>query len=247
MALSKNQIKYISSLQLKKFREETGHFIVEGEKIVSELILQHKYKIVGLYALEKWIETHKKLLSSSNINFHICSEKDMERISLLKTAAQVIIILENKVTNIPNPKNKQNLILENIQDPGNLGTIIRTADWFGIENIFCSENTVELTNPKVLQATMGSFLRVNISYVNLEKMILDNPNIPCYAALLDGKNAFEINFPDEMFLMIGNEGKGLSENLLTVPNIPVSIPKFGKAESLNAAIATAIFCAKIRM
>jgi TrmH family RNA methyltransferase len=247
MALSNNQIKYISSLQQKKFREETGHFIVEGEKIVSELILQHKYKIVGLYAREKWIETHKKLLSSSNINFHICSEKDMERISLLKTATQVITVLENKETKIPNPKNKQNLVLENIQDPGNLGTIIRTADWFGIENIFCSENTVEITNPKVIQATMGSFLRVNVSYIDLESLILAHPNIPCYAALLEGKNAFEINFPNEMFLMIGNEGKGLSEKILSVPNFPVSIPKFGKAESLNAAIATAILCAKIRM
>jgi TrmH family RNA methyltransferase len=247
MSLSKNQIKNVSALHLKKYRDETGHFIVEGEKIIAELFFQQKYKIVCLYALNNWIECNKIQLINLKIEFHTCSEKDMERISILKTPSPVLCVLKKNETNLSDPKYKQNLILEGIQDPGNLGTIIRTADWFGIENIYCSEDSVELTNPKVLQASMGSFLRVNINYVNLENLIQEYPEISCYAAVLNGKNAFEIKYPAEMFLLIGNEGRGLSEKILSLPNIAVSIPKYGTAESLNAGIATAVLCAKLKM
>jgi TrmH family RNA methyltransferase len=247
MALSKNQIKNITSLHLKKHREESGHFIVEGEKITIELLSQQRYKIIGIYALEKWIEKNKALIISADFPIYLCSSNDMERISILKNATEVITILEIPKQNTANVNNKQNLILENIQDPGNLGTIIRTADWFGIENIFCSPDTVELYNPKVIQATMGSFLRVNVYYTDLEKIITDYNYIPKYTAVLNGQNAFEISFPSEMFLLIGNEGKGLSSKILSYTNIAVSIPKFGQAESLNAAIATAILLSKLKM
>jgi TrmH family RNA methyltransferase len=247
MSLSKNQIKYLSALHQKKFRDETGHFIVEGEKIAVELLSQQKYKILSLYALENWIESNKIQLSNLKIQFHSCSEKDMERISTLKTPSPVLFVLNKIDLSLSNPRNKQNIVLESIQDPGNFGTIIRTADWFGIENIYCSEDTVELTNPKVLQASMGSFLRVNVNYVNLEKFLAEYSIIPTYAAVLNGKNAFDLKYPSELFLMIGNEGKGLSEKMLSQPNIPISIPKFGKAESLNAGIAASILCAKLKM
>ncbi len=247
MSLLKNQIKYLSSLHQKKFRDETGHFIVEGEKIANELLSQQKFKIVSLYALENWIKKNKSQLTNLKIQFHSCSEKDMERISTLKTASPVLFVLNKLDLAISDPYKRQNIILESIQDPGNFGTIIRTADWFGIENIYCSEDTVELTNPKVIQASMGSFLRVNVNYINLVNFLEEYAKIPCYAAVLNGKNAFDLKYPEELFLMIGNEGKGLSEKILELPNIAISIPKFGKAESLNAGIATSILCAKLKM
>lgn len=247
MALSKNQIKSITSLHLKKHREESGQFIVEGEKITIELLSQQRYKIIGIYALEKWIEKNKALIISANFPYYTCSSNDMERISILKNASEVITILEIQNQKKPIVENKQNLILENIQDPGNLGTIIRTADWFGIENIFCSKDTVELYNPKVIQATMGSFLRVNVYYTDLENIMSEYVSITKYTAVLNGQNAFEISFPDEMFLLIGNEGKGLSTKILSYPHVAVSIPKFGQAESLNAAVATAILLSKLKM
>lgn len=247
MSLSKNQIKYLGSLHQKKFRDETGHFIVEGEKIAAELLQQQKYKILSLYALENWIESNRVQLTNLKIQFHSCSEKDMERISTLKTPSPVLFVLNKLDLAISDPYNRQNIILESIQDPGNFGTIIRTADWFGIENIFCSEDTVELTNPKVLQASMGSFLRVNVHYINLENLLEEYAKIPSYAAVLNGKNAFDLKYPGELFLMIGNEGRGLSEKILALPNIAISIPKFGKAESLNAGIAASILCAKLKM
>jgi len=247
MSLSKNQIKYLSSLHQKKFRDESGQFIVEGEKIAIELLTQQKYKIAALYARENWIESNKFQLTGLNFQIYSCSEKDMERISTLKSASPVLLVLNKQYSGDSNPINKQNIVLENIQDPGNFGTIIRTADWFGIDNIFCSEDTVELTNPKVLQASMGSFLRVNVSYVNLENFLSLHSKIPCYTAVLNGKNAFEIKYPNELFLLIGNEGRGLSDKIMSLPNIQISIPKFGHAESLNAGIAASILCAKLRM
>lgn len=247
MALSKNHIKYVSSLHLKKYRDESGYFIVEGDKIIAELFKQQKYEIASLYAHNNWIESNKSELIRLNIEYHVCNDKDFERISMFKTPSHVLCVLKKAQTTLLDPKNKHNLLLESIQDPGNLGTIIRTADWFGIENIFCSEDCVELTNPKVIQATMGSFLRVNLQYIQLEKVISEYPEIACYTAVLNGLNAFEIKFPSELFLMIGNEGRGISEKMLSLPHIPISIPKFGKAESLNAALAASILCAKLKM
>jgi len=247
MALSKNHIKYVCSLHLKKYRDESGYFIVEGDKITAELLKQQKYEIRSLYAHNNWIESNKSELIKLNIEYHSCSDNDFERISMLKTPSRVLCILKKAETNLSNPKNKQNLLLDSIQDPGNLGTIIRTADWFGIENIFCSEDCVELTNPKVIQASMGSFLRINMHYVKLEKIISEYAEIACYAAVLNGLNAFDIKYPSELFLMIGNEGRGISEKMLSLPHIPISIPKFGNAESLNAALAASILCAKLKM
>jgi TrmH family RNA methyltransferase len=246
MAVSKNQIKFISSLHLKKNREEEGLFIVEGEKIAVEILSQKRYNIKTIFALQDWIVENNANLNPQKYEIFSCNESDLERISALKTPNRVLFVLETVLPVLQSPKGKKNLILDSIQDPGNLGTIIRIADWFGIENIYCSKETVELYNSKVLQATMGSFLRVNLSYLNLSEFLTSYPEIPCYAALLNGENVFSTKFPDEAFLLIGNEGKGISDNLLQLPHIPISIPRFGHAESLNAAVATGILCALLK-
>ncbi len=137
------------------------------------------------------------------------------------------------------------MILDNIQDPGNLGTIIRTADWFGIKTIICSENTVEVYNPKTVQSTMGSLCRVNIIYTNLNTF-LSETNIPVYGALLEGNSIYNIKWGKEGLILLGNEGHGISHELIQKISIPVTIPSFGKAESLNVAVSTAIFCNELR-
>jgi TrmH family RNA methyltransferase len=246
MMLSKNQIKFICSLHQKKNREIEGLFLVEGDKIVHEVLSQDKYKIQAVIALKDWFTENSQILNSKIYKTFECNENDLSKISNFKTHGKVILVVH--IDNIKKNviiKNK-NLVLDNLQDPGNLGTIIRIADWFGIENIFCSETSVELYNPKVLQSTMGSFLRVNIHYVNLENLFLEHPNIPRYAAVLKGKNAKEVPFEEDAFIIIGNESKGISNEILNLQHIPISIPKYGHAESLNAAVATGILCSMIK-
>jgi TrmH family RNA methyltransferase len=139
---------------------------------------------------------------------------------------------------------KFSIVLDGIQDPGNMGTIIRTADWYGIENIICSEDCVEVYNPKVVQATMGSLSRMNVHYVDLEE-ILAHTKLPVYGALLDGENIYNTNFGTEGLIVMGNEGKGLTDKVKQLVTRAITIPRGGKAESLNVAIATAIFCSEI--
>ena len=246
MMLSKNQIKIICSLHQKKTREFEGLFLVEGDKIVQEVLSQNKYKIQAVIALRDWIIENSQILDHNKYTIYECNEDDLSKISNFKTHGKVILVVHTLKLEKNQIIRNRNLILDNLQDPGNLGTIIRIADWFGIENIFCSETSVELYNPKVLQSTMGSFLRVNVHYINLENLFLEHPNVTRYAAVLDGKNAFEISYDEDAFIIIGNESRGISDKILKIPHVPVSIPKYGQAESLNAAVATGILCAFIR-
>ena len=141
-------------------------------------------------------------------------------------------------------KNKFSLVLDDVQDPGNLGTIIRTADWFGIENIICSEHTVEVYNPKTVQSTMGSLARMNMYYTDLSTFI-DDINLPVFGALLDGNNIYKVDWGNEGLILLGNEGHGISEKLIKKITMPVTIPRIGKAESLNVAVSAAIFCSEL--
>ncbi|MDB5031130.1 MAG: methyltransferase [Mucilaginibacter sp.] len=171
----------------------------------------------------------------------------MGKISSLKTAPDVIAVV--KIPQWPglnyNMLNKKfSIVLDSIQDPGNMGTIIRTADWFGIDHIICSEDCVEVYNPKVVQATMGSLSRINVHYVDLPA-VLSQINLPVYGALLDGENIYNTNFGSEGLVVMGNEGNGLSEEVKQLVNKAITIPRAGNAESLNVAIATAIFCSEI--
>ena len=242
--LSKSQVSLLQSLQHKKFRREHGVFLVEGLKSVNEFI-QSAYTIETIYHAPAIAPKLLKL--SHKINTIEISLTIQQKISSLKTPADVIAVV--KIPNWPvlkpvSLKNKFSLILDGLQDPGNMGTIIRTADWFGIENIICSEDTVDVYNPKVVQATMGSLARVNLHYMDLTT-VLPNAGLPVYGALFDGEDIYATNFGTEGFIVMGNEGNGLRPEIIKLVSKAVTIPRFGSAESLNVAIATAIFCSEI--
>ncbi len=232
--LNKNEIKYIQSLCQKKQRQEERLFLAEGTKLVDELLQSH-FRIRKIYALPDWIEQHSGITDVVTV-----SEIELQRISSLQTPNQVLAVVEQEqMGEQPVFKKQLTLMLDGIQDPGNMGTIIRIADWFGIKQIIASEDSVELYNPKVIQSTMGGFLRVQVWYQPLAD-VLASAKVPVYGALLDGENMFEEQPAKEGILVIGNESKGISKKILTYITHPIKIPRLGGAESLNAAVATGI-------
>jgi TrmH family RNA methyltransferase len=243
--LSKSQISLLRSLQHKKFRKENGLFLVEGHKSVIEFV-NAAYQVDTIYHTP---EIAPKMMNlSRKINFQEISLTDLEKISSLKTPQEVIGLV--KIPKWPQLnynllKNRFSLVLDGVQDPGNMGTIIRTADWFGITDIICSDDTVDVYNPKVVQATMGSLARVNVHYGDLID-ILPGIKLPLFGAMLDGENIYSTNFGNEGLLAMGNEGNGLRPEIQALINKKVTIPRIGHAESLNVAIATAILCSEIK-
>lgn len=230
--ISKNEIKYIQTLYHKKQRNELKLFIAEGPKLVEE-VLNSNYVIDKIYATENWINKNKYV-------FSLVTEDELKKISSLQTPNQVLAIVKMKDEDERiEIKNKLSLVLDGIQDPGNFGTIIRIADWFGVENIICSNDCVDFYNSKVIQSTMGSFIRVNVVYKNLEEF-LQTTQLPVYGALLNGTDVRKIEKPKQGLIIIGNEGNGIRENILPYINNAISIKKVGLAESLNAAIATGV-------
>lgn len=242
--LSKAQISLISSLQNKKFRIQHGIFVAEGIKSVLEFV-DSPYKVQKIYSTAQ--ATAKLGKIPENIKLEEVSEAEFNKISALKTpqgALALVEIPQQEILSSKNLKGKHTLVLDDIQDPGNLGTIIRTAEWFGITQIICSIGTVDAYNPKVVQATMGSLSRVQLYYVQLEGFIQEN-NITTYGALLDGQSIYETDFGSEGLIIMGNEGNGISSALISQINHKVTIPRIGHAESLNVAVATTIFCSEI--
>lgn len=242
--LSKSQISLLQSLQHKKFRREHGAFLVEGYKSVTEFI-NSAYRIEAVYHTAA---IAPKLLNlSQKINFEEISSKSIEKISSLTTPQDVIALVKMPqwpAIQYSTLQKKFSLVLDGIQDPGNMGTIIRTADWFGIDRIICSEDCVDVYNPKVVQATMGSLSRINVHYTNIVD-VLTTIQLPIFGALLNGENIYTTNFGAEGLIVMGNEGNGLRPEIIKLVNKAVTIPRIGKAESLNVAIATAIFCSEI--
>ncbi|WP_461453128.1 TrmH family RNA methyltransferase [Mucilaginibacter sp.] len=243
--LSKSQISFLKSLQQKKFRIEHGAFIVEGYKSIVDFA-NSAYSIVTIYYTNA---IDPKLLKlSGKINFNEISLTDLEKISSLKSPQDIIALVKIPdwpVLNASSLKNKFAIVLDGIQDPGNIGTIIRTADWFGINHIICSADTVDVYNPKVVQATMGSLARVNIYYVELTHFLKDI-KLPIFGAALDGSNIYKTDFGNEGLVVMGNEGNGLRPEIIDLVQHAVTIPRTGRAESLNVGIATAIFCSEIK-
>jgi TrmH family RNA methyltransferase len=236
--VTKSELKYIQSLSDKKVRLETGCFIAEGVKLVGEMIAAG-YPLKAVYALDSW-ESPDTSLEVTRIEAF-----ELEKMSMLQTPNQVLAVAmmphKKEVLNLEGPLT---IVLDGIQDPGNMGTIIRTADWFGITQIVASEDTVDVYNPKVIGATMGSFMRVSVTYKNLAEWI-PTVKLPVYGALLEGENVFTIKTPQKGLLVIGSEGKGIRENILEFITHPVTIPKIGDAESLNAGIAAGIIVAQL--
>jgi TrmH family RNA methyltransferase len=233
--LSKNELKYIQSLYHKKQRDEERLFIAEGPKLAEELI-NSALTIKKVYALPGWLEKNASL----KVPFAEISEIELSRISALQTPNEVVVIVEQPVMpQEPQLKSQLTLVLDGIQDPGNMGTIIRIADWFGINQLVCSNDCVEMYNPKVVQSSMGSILRINSWYKAFAAWLFPT-DIPVFGALLHGTNVYSVGRVQEGLLVIGNESRGIREPLLSKITHPITIPKAGGAESLNAAVATGI-------
>jgi RNA methyltransferase, TrmH family len=226
--LGKAKIKYIQSLGQKKHRDEEGLFIVEGPKIVNELLLSAPQRIQELYAVKEWLNQHSN--HSREDVFREISEEELEKLSQLKTPHQVVAVVskfeEGKVIDV---KGKISLVLDKIQDPGNLGTIIRIADWFGVTHIICSEDCADLYNPKVVQATMGSIARVQVHYTDLPGWLGQHQDIFTCATMLDGKDVTKMGPVKEGLIIIGNESTGIGKELIELVNEKITIPKKGNA------------------
>lgn len=249
MALSKNEIKFVQSLRLKKFRQKYDNFTVEGEKIAGEVLRQRRFQVERVYAVSEWLEKAALLSGRSGPSpaLHEVSEAELSKISSLSTPNQVLLVLRP-----PQPaslraleQNEPALYLDDLQDPGNLGAVLRIADWFGIPTVFCSPGSVDVFNPKVIQASMGAFLRVQSAEIALEELIAANPGTPVMGAVLDGDNMFETALPRNGIMIIGNESKGISATARQRLTHRIAIPRHedGGAESLNAAVATGILAA----
>lgn len=248
--ISKNKIKYIRSLELKKNRSKEGVFVAEGHKVVNDLLnLQPALLIV---AASDWLA--KKDIDASTEVIEVTSE-ELRKVSFLQHPQQVLAVFkqpENRDFSAHDIDTTQlSLALDGVQDPGNLGTIIRIADWFGISHIYCSDDTADVYNPKVVQATMGSIARVKVVYGDLLSMISSLPaDMPVYGTLLDGEDIYHQQLENRGIIVMGNEGKGISPALAKKVNHRLLIPNFPKgrptADSLNVAVATAITCAEFR-
>lgn len=248
--ISKNTIKYIKSLHLKKFRQKYNKFIVEGDKIVREFLQQDRYSFDTLYATKTWIETNYELLKLYEGRYFDVKVAEMKKISTLNTPSPVLLIADYKSATVDLQLALQDwtLYLDGIQDPGNLGTILRIADWFGMAHVFRSPLSVDLYNPKVIQSSMGAFLRVDCPQLALEEIKKTVPQITLYGTFMEGENIFELGALPKGIIIIGNEGKGISVEVQSKIERRLSIPAEGKqgAESLNAAVATGIVCAVLR-
>lgn len=242
--LVKQKIKDIQTLGQKKFREQEGLFIAEGPKLVKELLEEDAITVKEVYALKEWVNNNPVL--PANIIITEVSEQELEKISLLTTPNQVVAIVQQfDKGNTITAKDQITLALDTLQDPGNLGTIIRIADWFGIKQIVCSLDSADMYNPKVVQSTMGSIARVKVIYTDLKEWLLTQKNIPVYAASLNGVNIADVKKINEGIIIIGNESKGISDEIMKLANVGITIPSKGKAESLNAAVATGIILSHI--
>ncbi len=235
----KSQIRFVKSLHQKKYRIQHGLFVAEGVKLVNEL-LSSRLSVNQLYT------TNTNLISNSPIRAVKVSENDLARMSALKTPNKVIGVFE-----IPQPQPLDYadwiLALDRVQDPGNLGTIIRLCDWFGIKHLLCSPNTVDCYNPKTLQATMGSVARVNIVYDSIEKVVKES-GLDLYGTFMEGNNVYQAIFPKAGILLLGNESHGISRELEELTKEKISIPQYGQSnvESLNVATAAAIVLSELR-
>lgn len=239
MSLSKNQLKLITSLRQKKYRVKYKLFIVEGTKVVNEL-LNSKFELEHLYCVNDF--SFEKIENKTQV-----SDNELKKISSLKSPNNVLAIFKIQEFRF-REINGMELALDDINDPGNLGTIIRLCDWFGIEQLVCSEGTVDCFNSKVVQASMGSFTRINILYTNLKDYIQKSKK-PTYATLMDGDNVYKSELPKNAILVMGNEANGISTEILDILNNRISIPRFGdlqQTESLNVATATAILLSEFK-
>ncbi len=245
--ISKNKIKYIRSLELKKNRNKEGKFVAEGFKVVDDLLALQPADLI--VATQEWL--HGKHFADQTEVIEV-TEEELKKVSFLQHPQQVLAVFRQATSGDYSINTSElSLALDGVQDPGNLGTIIRIADWFGITHIYCSQDTADVYNPKVVQATMGSIARVKVEYGNLLALVESLPaDVPVYGTLLDGDNIYQQTLENRGLIVMGNEGKGISPALAKKVNRRLLIPNFPEgratADSLNVAIATAITCSEFR-
>lgn len=241
--LSKNQIKEIQSLHQRKQREMQQRFIAEGAKTVSEIVLQKSSLIDTVFATAEYLDQQADLLQKSAITIQEITEEDLRKISLQTTPNQVLAVCHYLAETLPPVHGQTAFYLDNIRDPGNLGTIIRLSDWFGMRDLYCSPSTCDLYNPKVIQACMGAFLRVSIHYTDIKALQSSYPQI--YGAVLEGDNLYKTPLAEGL-IVIGNEANGISLETASFLTHKLHIPaaRDSEAESLNAAIAAAVLASE---
>ena len=253
--LSKAKVKYLNSLKSKKFRQKYNNFVAEGDKIAIEILKNAQTptavfptEIEAIYGLSEWIEKNTDLLQPFRAITTEVDQSTLQKISSLQTPNQALIVLKafDYQLDANVIQTELTLLLDEIQDPGNLGTILRIADWFGIKNVICSINCADVYNPKTIQATMGAFLRVKTFREDLTDFCTTFKELPVYGAVLGGTNLFQTKLDKKALIVIGNEGRGISEAMLQQLTHRIEIPANGQAESLNAAIASGIICAAFR-
>jgi RNA methyltransferase, TrmH family len=244
--ISKNQIKEVNALHLKKFRDEENLFIAEGVKIVNEILESHPKSIHQLFVTEEYLKAHYLALRKHNLSCTTVTEDELKKISLQTQPNKALAVCKYFDHGKPgiDLAKQFSFYLDDIRDPGNLGTILRMADWFGISEIFCSKQSTELYNPKTIQASMGAFLRVKLYYGDIKEVIADK-KIPVYGAVLNGENIYSQKLQNGL-IIIGNEANGIAKENLSLITHPITIPAAAtnKSESLNAAMATAIICSE---
>ena len=248
--ISKNRIKYVRSLEMKKYRKAEGVFVAEGHKLVGDLL--GAFPCVYVAATQEWMDSHVHELKG--VEMDVVTDEELRRVSLMETPQQVLAVFRQRIDEVDVNRvvgEQLCLALDDVQNPGNVGTIIRLADWFGIEHIFCSRGCADLYNPKTVQATMGAMARVQVHEVDLPQMLSSLPDdVPVYGTFLDGDNLYDKSLENRGLIIMGNEGKGVSADVeahvterLYIPNYPAGRET---SESLNVAIATAIVCAEFR-
>lgn len=246
--LSKAKLKYVESLRLKKQRQRHNAFIIEGEKMAVEVLTSKNIEIESIFALESWVAVNELLVRPHLSKIITVSETELKQLSNLSTPNKIVIVAQIPTLRYNDDaaiKNSFSLYLDGIQDPGNLGTILRIADWFSISYVFCSLETVDVWNPKVVQSSMGAFLRVRSLELPFSELKTRFPDLPVFATVLRGDDLFNPNFPQRGIIVIGNEGNGISEEIIALADYKITIHGGGGAESLNAAVSTGIVVATL--
>jgi TrmH family RNA methyltransferase len=251
--ISKNRLKYVRSLEMKKYRKADGVFVAEGRKLVGDLL--DVFECTYLVATADWLSANASWVERQRgVEIDEVTEDELRRVSFQDTPQQVLAVFKQPVYSVDVnevAKKQLCLALDDVQNPGNLGTIVRLADWFGIEHIFCSKGCADIYNPKTVQATMGGIARVQVHYVDLPEMLSSlERGIPVYGTFLDGDNMYQKTLENRGLIVMGNEGKGVSQEVEALVTERLYIPNYPEgretSESLNVAIATAIVCAEFR-
>lgn len=238
--ISKQQAKFVKSLKLKKYRKNAASFIVEGAKNIVEL-LGSDFEISHLFLTQKFVDEFKDFLKNGP-DYILSTEKELVNAGTFQSNEYGLAVVKMKVGTVDISKENLVLALDDVSDPGNLGTIVRIADWYGIRHILASTETADFYNPKVIQASMGSFTRVQVHFMDLKGFLSQNKTHKVYGAMLDGEDVHKIKLETPAVILMGNESNGISEVLIQFLDKKVTIPKIGGAESLNVAVSTAIVC-----